>query len=1007
LLEYRWEVAVILTNALSKHLEKTGSVFVSAESVFFKRDGEKMGKPTKSKSIRLRALSTRVLGVVLTLAMSLSSLSMVFADEPEEQPAVSVEVTEPTNPAESVYQPDQGIDNETDGFIGNSDAVQEPTGNENTIALPDDSIEPLASTFPYYVAYDPVPNSTKVTISLPNLDELIHLNTANSVTVEASMIYQGRVIRAPKMTQSLTALQAAGTNSFVMDFADYGRYSVVAKFYAGNNLAVTGDTVTVGITAAAYNIAPVSATMPLTFFSLALFGSNSIRYSSSGEIVPTILLLERPNSFDWNNLPEGVYGLPYLSKTDLAFQPASFTDASNRFRSFTPVMAEYVHDLYILNPNATFNLYVVDFYLGLVQSILYANKIPQTQYKITVLSDGSFSYNVFNQVYSGSNPNQTHTNLIASWNSAKNNAYSTGRVSSGFTLSECNNHVYAAVCAEPSASWWLARVSDTIFSGDGNSFANTAKTNPQVVVFSVSARLAALSNDDRALFKLLYKFNDTYFSEAVHSNKQIMMFLGTTVNTESNFKDYALFTMGFYGDDYVYYYKGHPGTPTGSHPSKQAELDALDIVDIESSIPAELILFFFPELYLSGYQSSTYASVPVGMGKFMFNMNKASGLGNPQYSNMDAWISQVTSSSPAAIRDLCNINNRCYLVEFSDSFISKINNAYSIAIWDASVMRVSYYRLSGSSYIFVKSDIISEKSIKDGIYTISAKCAPGMVIDISGGSWSDGANVQIWNNNSTDAQTFRFKSAGDGYFTIQNAASGKMIDVAGAGQNAGTNVWQYYANGTAAQKWKPVSTGDNDGSIYLISACNGMYLDVQWAGKSPGTNVCVYTGNRTDAQKFFLNKITQVLPNGFYNIVSVMTNSGNRIVLDIAGGSYANGANAQIYESNGTGAQQFELRYNPNTGYYTIRNRQSGLYLDVAGAGQADKTNVWQYSGNGTRAQQWRIVINGDGSYTVVSATGSGCVLDVAGANTNNWTNVWIYSPNNTNAQKWWFVNIP
>lgn len=90
-------------------------------------------------------------------------------------------------------------------------------------------------------------------------------------------------------------------------------------------------------------------------------------------------------------------------------------------------------------------------------------------------------------------------------------------------------------------------------------------------------------------FKNLYNFNDEYFKEAENQGKKAMMILGTYVNLEKSFEDYTNLTKLYYGDDYVYYYKGHPNTPTGMWPEKQKQLDELEVIDVDSSIAAELI----------------------------------------------------------------------------------------------------------------------------------------------------------------------------------------------------------------------------------------------------------------------------------------------------------------------------------------------------------------------------------------------------------------------------------
>lgn len=116
-------------------------------------------------------------------------------------------------------------------------------------------------------------------------------------------------------------------------------------------------------------------------------------------------------------------------------------------------MADYVAVLYELNPSAKFNLYCVDYYLGLIQTILYANRIPQDQYTIIVLSDGSYSYSKFSSTYSNSSPAQTHEDLKAQWEQAKQNAYRNGVADWNFKLDSPNRMLYAAVSSEPNAQW--------------------------------------------------------------------------------------------------------------------------------------------------------------------------------------------------------------------------------------------------------------------------------------------------------------------------------------------------------------------------------------------------------------------------------------------------------------------------------------------------------------------------------------------------------------------------
>lgn len=145
---------------------------------------------------------------------------------------------------------------------------------------------------------------------------------------------------------------------------------------------------------------------------------------------------------------------------------------------------------------------------------------------------------------------------------------------------------------------------------------------------------------------------------------------------------------------------------------------------------------------------------------------------------------------------------------------------------------------------------------------------------------------------------------------------------------------------------------------------------------------------------------TSSVADGVYTIVSAIDSTK---VLDIAGGSRDTGANLQIYDSNGTDAQHFQITSGDNG--CTITNIASGMVLDVASAGQEAGTNVWQYDSNGTDAQKWSFVAADSEAWYIVSLC-NGLYLDIAGANTANGTNVWVYTGNRTLAQQFFLSSF-
>lgn len=139
--------------------------------------------------------------------------------------------------------------------------------------------------------------------------------------------------------------------------------------------------------------------------------------------------------------------------------------------------------------------------------------------------------------------------------------------------------------------------------------------------------------------------------------------------------------------------------------------------------------------------------------------------------------------------------------------------------------------------------------LTDGTYVVETVLQSGKVMDVSGGSSANGANVQLYQSNSTNAQRWRVTHDSKGYVTLTNAGSGKVLDVNGASTADGANVQQYASNGTWAQKWIAVKNADGSYTFY-----SGMHdrkvLDVYGGMTSNGANVQLYAGNGTKAQRW-------------------------------------------------------------------------------------------------------------------------------------------------------------
>ncbi len=289
-----------------------------------------------------------------------------------------------------------------------------------------------------------------------------------------------------------------------------------------------------------------------------------------------------------------------------------------------------------------------------------------------------------------------------------------------------------------------------------------------------------------------------------------------------------------------------------------------------------------------------------------------------------------------------------------------------------------------------------------GDYYVSTGLNRLRVLDVSGGSLADCANVQSWSTNATGAQRWRVGVDAQGWATLTNIGSGKALDVACGSSAPGANVWQYAPNGTAAQRWSVESQGD--GTYVLRSALSrGMMLDVAGALDADGANVQLWTSNGTAAQRFSFTPCdpavapgAQLVADGVYTVAPACAPSSR---LDISGASFAEGANLQLWEPNGTFAQSFGFAWDVAAGAYTVTSLSSGKVLGADSASTLLDANVSQHAPSGALSQLWRID-GADGGGYVLTNMATGRVLDVAGASAADGANVGTYASNGTDAQR-------
>ena len=392
--------------------------------------------------------------------------------------------------------------------------------------------------------------------------------------------------------------------------------------------------------------------------------------------------------------------------------------------------------------------------------------------------------------------------------------------------------------------------------------------------------------------------------------------------------------------------------------------------------------------------------------------------------NYNSLIQGVNASSKAAQFIFTRNSNGQWIISsaWDSRYVFDLNganldNGNKVQIYTQNGTSAQAWKLLKVSNSREEIDDLAQKNkntLADGTYTINSTLNTSYVLDVNGGSKVNFGNIQLYQSNGTLAQGWKVNHDSKGYVTFINIGSGKAIDVKDGSAYNGQNISQYTSNNTYAQKWIVVQEGNG---FKIISALNTSYvLDLNSALVKNYQNIQTYKSNDTLAQRWYFS--TYVSPREKLDTMAkeynaditeatyVISNYVNpNYVLDIKDGSKANRGNLQIYKSNNTNAQKWQLKKD-SVGYITFINVGSNKALDVSNATVRNGSNIWQYESNGTYAQKWIAKKNTDGSLTFVSALDANYVLDINAGKVINWQNIQLYKSNGTNAQKFKLTKI-
>lgn len=115
----------------------------------------------------------------------------------------------------------------------------------------------------------------------------------------------------------------------------------------------------------------------------------------------------------------------------------------------------------------------------------------------------------------------------------------------------------------------------------------------------------------------------------------------------------------------------------------------------------------------------------------------------------------------------------------------------------------------------------------------------------------------------------------------------------------------------------------------------------------------------------------QIIENGIYEICSV---ADQNKVINAENNNYSNLTNINLGTNKKLKRQKFYITYDSEKEAYIIKSMQGNQVLDVDGGRKQDSTNVQLYEYNGTLAQQWEIKEIEKNEYTIFSKDSDKCI---------------------------------
>lgn len=325
---------------------------------------------------------------------------------------------------------------------------------------------------------------------------------------------------------------------------------------------------------------------------------------------------------------------------------------------------------------------------------------------------------------------------------------------------------------------------------------------------------------------------------------------------------------------------------------------------------------------------------------------------------------------------------------------TKAHAATSVDQWVSSTTG-QHIEWNNDGYLYQCVDLVQD--YLDKVYDINSR-GWGNAVNWANGRGTGGAQLTnrqwAW---SADQNTSTFHN-GDILVWEQNYGAGTYSAAGHIGiwyngrvydQNdarhgpADTANYSSWFSGGYLGRWTPPQVSHtSNGGAFIKGVGSGRCIDVTGGNSTNGTAIQLYDCNGTAAQQWAYNS-------GVLRVFGDVNKC-----LDVTGGVSDNGTPLQLYDCNGTAAQQWQALADGS-----LKSDLSGRCLDARGGATGNGTPLQIFDCNGSNAQKWVGLPTPNGGDGIVNPNSGRC-LDVPGAGISPLTQVQLYDCNRSAAQQ-------